>query len=88
MAEDYGLPNDTVAAANPKLITVCDVPCPSCECDKTCGVYLLVLNIKDGLEGTLSDGHFRGCPACDWSSAMWVVPLTSPFTKEDYAKLN
>jgi len=83
---DHGFPAESEPIAAPQIVTKSlDADCPVCSCKKTFGIKVRLNNNDFG------DcwGHYRGCAACEWASAMSVAPDTEPeFPKDSYAKLN
>lgn len=83
---DHGSPweSDPIAAPlidSPPL----EAECPCCGCGKTFGIKIRLVNDDFGE----CWGHYRGCAACEWASAMSVAPDSEPeFSVDDYPKLN
>ena len=81
---DHGLPNESRPIAPPEIATdPLAVSCPLCECRQTFGIKVGLDNPELGK----SWGHYRGCAACVWASAMTVVPETTVFPTDGYCQL-
>ena len=80
---DHGFPSESEVDAIPKIRVRTKKMCPNCGCRSTFGIMVDLIRVEEKCRG-----HYRGCAACSWASAMVVILRTEEFLKDDYERLH